>query len=157
MKQWFYGLNAREQMSVMALALALLLYVVFVGVLEPLSDKRASLEQQNTVIAESLSDVDAMVSEIKQLRESGAQTNGKRNLTTLINRSTSRLQLPVSRLQPNSRGEIQVRLEDAAFDDMLKWLHEMEYREGLLVREVSMTQGRSSGRVNVTVRMAQAG
>jgi type II secretory pathway component PulM len=50
-----------------------------------------------------------------------------------------------------------VRLEAAAFDDLLMWLHEMEYTEALLVREVSVTQAGSAGRVNATVRIAQAG
>jgi len=67
------------------------------------------------------------------------------------------LRLQVSRLQPNSRGEIQVRLENAAFDDLLQWLHQMEYREGLLVREVSVTQTGAVGRVNATVLIGQAG
>jgi type II secretory pathway component PulM len=67
------------------------------------------------------------------------------------------MQLPVIRLQPNSRGEIQVRVENASFDDVIKWLHEMESGEGLLVREVSLTQANAAGRVNVTVRIAEAG
>ena len=67
------------------------------------------------------------------------------------------MNLPVSRLQPNSRREIQVRLESAAFDDLIAWLHQMEYGERLLVREVSITQAGSAGRVNATVRIAQAG
>ena len=58
---------------------------------------------------------------------------------------------------PNSRGEIQVRFEAAEFDDLLQWLYEMESVEGLLVREASITQTGSSGRVNATVRLAQAG
>ena len=75
----------------------------------------------------------------------------------LINESTSRLQLPVIRLQPNSQGEIQVRLENAVFDDVLKWLYEMEYTEHMLVREVSLTQANAPGLVNITARIAEAG
>lgn len=157
MRQWFASLNQREQMSVMALSVALVLYLLFQFVWVPLDARRDSLAQQNIAVAESLVRVDAMVSELNQLRESGASVGAKRNLTSLINQSTSQLQLAVSRLQPNSRGEIQVRLENAAFDDILKWLHTMEYREGLLVREVSITQAGATGRVNATVRMAQAG
>lgn len=157
MKDWFLALNQREQMSLMALSLALVAYVLFEFVWSPLAVERESLAQQNVAISESLVRVDAMVSELQQLRDSGAQVGAKRNLTRLINQSTGRLKLAVSRLQPNSRGEIQVRLENAAFDDVLKWLHEMEYREGLLVREVSITQAGTTGRVNATVRMAQAG
>jgi len=157
MREWFHGLNQREQMSVMALGVAVVLYSLFQFVWTPLAAKRDSLAMQNTAVAESLVRVDAMVSELQALKSSGASVGTRRNLTSVINQSTGRLNLPVSRLQPNSRGEIQVRLENAGFDDLLKWLHEMEYREGLLVREVSITQGGATGRVNATVRMAQAG
>jgi general secretion pathway protein M len=157
MKEWFSQLNQREQLSLLALGLVLALYLLYILLWSPLHDMRESLQQQNRVVAGSLQRVDAMVSELLHLRESGAQAGSRRNLTSLINQSTSRLQLQVTRLQPNSRGEIQVRLENAAFDDVLRWLHQIEYREGLLVREVSITQAGSTGRVNLTVRIAQAG
>jgi type II secretory pathway component PulM len=157
MKDWFLQLNQREQTSLLALGLALALYVFYMFIWSPLDSMRDSLQVQNQGVAGSLQRVDTMVSEILQLRDSGTQTSSRRNLTSLINQSTGRLQLQVTRLQPNSRGEIQVRLENAAFDDVLLWLHEMEYREGLLVREVSITQAGVVGRVNATVRIAQAG
>jgi general secretion pathway protein M len=156
MKDWLQQLNQREQVSLLALGFALAAYLLYMLVWSPLDGMRDSLQVQNQGVAGSLQRVDAMVSEILQLRDSGTQTHSRRNLTTLINQSTSRLQLQVTRLQPNSRGEIQVRLENAAFDDILLWLHEMEYREGLLVREVSITQAGTVGRVNATVRIAQA-
>jgi len=156
-KDWYLSLNQREQLSLLVLAIALGLYVLYIAVWSPLDTRRDELALQNRAQAESLTRVDAMVSEVMQLRDSGVSAGARRNLTSLINQSTRRLQLPVSRLQPNSRGEIQVRLENAAFDDVLGWLYEMEYREGLLVREVSITQAGAVGRVNATVRIAQAG
>jgi type II secretory pathway component PulM len=157
MKEWFSQLTQRDQVSLLALALALGLYLLYMMVWSPLDEGREQLALQNAAIAQSQLRVDAMVSELLQIRKSGASTSAKRNLLSVINQSTSRLQLPVIRLQPNSRGEIQVRLENASFDDVLKWLHQMEYKEGLLVREVSLTQTGTSGRVNVTVRIAEAG
>lgn len=157
MKAWFGQLNQREQMSLLALGLALALYLLYIVIWSPLDSGRGRLEVQNRTVASTLQRVDAMVSEVLQLRDSGVQAGSRRNLTSLINQSTSRQQLQVSRLQPNSRGEIQVRMENAAFDDVLLWLHEMEYREGLLVREVSITQAGTTGRINATVRIAQAG
>ncbi|MEJ2530794.1 MAG: type II secretion system protein M [Halioglobus sp.] len=157
MKSWFLQLNQREQLSLLVLGLAIGLYLLYMLIWSPLDGARDRLALQNESVATSLQRVDAMVSEITRLRESGARPGARRNLTSLINQSTSALALPVSRLQPNSRGEIQVRLESAAFDDLLTWLYQMEYREGLLVREVSVTQAGSVGRVNATVRIAQAG
>jgi type II secretory pathway component PulM len=158
-RSWFLQLSQREQLSLLVLAVALSLYLLYMLVWSPLSGQRDRLEAQNRGVAASLQRVDAMVSEVLQLRagegRSGAGT--RRNLTSLINQSTGRMQLAVTRLQPNSRGEIQVRFEAAAFDDLLRWLYEMESGEGLLVREVSITQSGSTGRVNATVRLAQAG
>lgn len=157
MKAWFLQFNQREQLSLLALALALALYLLYQLVWSPLDERRDQLALQNRGVAESLQRVDVMVSELVQLRDSDTRATTRRNLTSLVNQSTSRWELQVNRLQPNSRGELQVRLESAAFDDLLAWLHDLEFGEGLLVREVSITESGAAGRVNATVRVAQAG
>ena len=157
MKQWFAGLTQREQLSLLIMGGAVALYLLYMLLLAPLSEARDRMATQNQGVAGSLQRVDVLVSQIMLLRESGNDSGARRNLTSLINRSTSGFSLQVNRLQPNSRGEIQVRLENAVFDDLVAWLHQMEYTEGLLVREASVTQAGAPGRVNVTVRLAQAG
>lgn len=157
MKSWYSQLTQREQLSLLLMGLALGLYLVYVLMVSPLNGARDQLARQNEGVAESLQRVDVMVSQIMTQRNSGAPGRQRRNLTTLINRSTAAMDLQVSRLQPNSRGEIQVRMEGASFDDLLAWLHQVEHRESLLVREVSITQAGTAGRVNATIRLAQAG
>jgi general secretion pathway protein M len=157
MKEWFSRLEQREQMSLLLLGFAFLLYLVYMFVWSPLDSKREQLIVQNGAIAESRARVDAMASQLLQLRKGGAQVSTGGNLTSVINESTGRYKLPVIRLQPNSRGEIQVRLENAPFDNVLQWLHEMEHGKGLLLREVSVTQTGTVGLVNITVRVAEAG
>lgn len=156
MKEWFAGLNQREQLSLVALGFALGLYLLYMLAWAPLADRREELALQNVRVAESLQRVDAMVSEIISLRDEGGASTAQRNLTALVNQSTNRHGLQVSRLQPNSRGDIQVRLENAVFDDLLAWLDQMENREGLLVTEVAITKTKTAGRVNATIRIAQA-
>ncbi|MEH6593213.1 MAG: type II secretion system protein GspM [Halioglobus sp.] len=155
MKAWFARYNPREQLSLLLLAAAVVAYVLYFFTWSPIATKRDEMAARNHSAVEVLQRVDAMVSEVLRLRESGEGVSQKRNLTSIINQSTSKLGLAVSRLQPNSRGEVQVRLEAAVFDDILKWLHEMEYTQGLLVREVSITQTGTAGRVNASVRIAQ--
>ena len=156
MRNWFAGLTQREQLSLMVMCLALGLYLLYVLLVAPLGQARDQLAAQNKGVAESLQRVDVMVSQIMALRDSGASGKQRRNLTSLINRSTAAAKLQVSRLQPNSRGEIQVRMEGAAFDDLMAWLYQVEHRDNLLVREVSITQAGAAGVVNATVRLAQA-
>ncbi|MGY8860879.1 MAG: type II secretion system protein GspM, partial [Pseudomonadales bacterium] len=101
MKEWFSQLNQREQLSLLLLGLALLLYLLYILVLSPLESQREQLIAQNSAVTQSQGRVDAMVSQLLQLRQGGAKAGAKRNLTSVINQSTSRLQLPVMRLQPN--------------------------------------------------------
>ena len=149
----------RDQISLLILAGFMILYIAYMVLWSPLDKLRNEMVQRNSATSQSLQRVDAMVSQIIRLRDTdGAQNgNARRNLTAVINQSTRRQGLAVSRLQPNSRGEIQVRLEAAAFDDLMSWLHAMEYSQSLLVLEVSITQAGDSGRVNATVRIGQAG
>lgn len=157
MKEWFAALEQREQLSLLLLAIAMGLYLFYILAWSPLDNRRGELKLQNSAIAESRVRVDAMVSQLLELRKGDGNQGARRNLTSEINQSTRRFELPVMRLQPNSRGEIQVRLENAPFDKVLQWLHEMEFSKGLMVREVSLTQTGTDGHINATVRVAQAG
>ena len=155
MKDWFTRYNQREQLSLLALAAVLGCYVLYFVIWAPVASMRDEMATRNRNASQVLQRVDAMVSEVLRLRNNGEGKSLKRNLTSIVNQSTSQLALPVSRLQPNSRGEIQVRLENAVFNDILQWLHDMEYRQSLLVREVSITQSGTAGRVNASIRIAQ--
>jgi len=155
MKQWFERFNSREQLSLLVLAIVLAVYFLYLLVWSPLAGKRDQVHALNASVAVSLQRVDAMVSEIIQLRQTGGGSNNRRNLTSVVNQTTSAAGLAVSRLQPNSRGEIQVRLEGASFAALMGWLYDIEYAQSLLVREVSITQTGTGGQVNATVRIGQ--
>ncbi len=77
MKEWFAQLNQREQMSLLVLGVAVALYLLYMFVWSPLDTRREQLALQNTAIAESQVRVDAMVSQLLQLREGGAQAGGQ--------------------------------------------------------------------------------
>jgi len=76
-------------------------------------------------------------------------------LVSAVSRSSELAGLPVRRLQPNSRGEVQVRYEGVNYDDLARWLHQIELVEGLLVVEASITQAGRSGGVSASVRVAR--
>jgi general secretion pathway protein M len=157
LKDWFSRYSPREQLSLLLMAAAIACYALYFVAWAPVAAMRDDMARRNNDAVKVLQRVDAMVSEVLLLRSTGSGVAAKRNLTSLINRSTGRFQLSVTRLQPNSRGEIQVRLEQAAFNDLLLWLHDIEYSQGLLVHEVSITQAGSPGAVNASVRIGQGG
>lgn len=157
MREWFEQRNLREQASLLLMAGAVLLWALYTLVWSPLDQRRDQLQANNLAAVASLARVDAMVSELQELRSSTAgQGPQERNLAALVNRGTQRLGLPVSRLQPGARGDLQVRLENAPFDRLVTWLHELEQREGLYIAELAVTPTEQAGRVNVTLRISEA-
>ena len=155
MNRWLQRFNTREQISLLIMSGAISLYVLFAWVWAPLDSLRDDMAQRNLATAELLQRVDAMVSEVLALKSAEGSNTPQRNLTSLITETTRSQNLSVARLQPNSRGDIQVRMEGAAFDEVISWLHLIEERERLLIRELSLTQAGGSGLVNVTVRLSQ--
>lgn len=156
-RQWFSRFTGREQLSLLALAAALAVFSAYHLIWSPVVAARDEMLRRNLASAESLQRVSAMVSEIAQRRESGDSGSQGRSITALVNQSSLEQGLTVTRLQPNSRGEVQVRFEAAAFDALMRWLDQLESGEGALVTELSLSESGTPGRVNATVRVAGGG
>jgi len=153
--RWLDRFTPREQLSLLLMGLAVAAWVGWMLLWTPLRDARNEMAQRNDATAVVLQRVDAMVSEILALRAGGNGGQRRGNLVALITSSTGAAGLAVSRLQPNSRGEVQVRFEAAAFNDLFAWLHRLESEEGILVAEVAISRAGTPGRVNATVRLGQ--
>ncbi len=155
MKKWFLMRPQNEQISLAVLAGALVVYGLWMGLLSPLQSARDEALAQNVRAAEVKQQVNAMVTEIQRLRGAGA-TLVKANLLTLVNQVSQSQGLPISRIQPSSNGELQVRFESVLFNDVVGFLHQLETVEGVIVREVALTQT-TVGVVSATIRLAQGG
>ena len=155
MKDWLQRFNIREQLSLLLMSGAIALYVLYAWVWTPLDSARDDMALRNQATRESLQRVEALVSEVLALKAAGGTNTSQRNLTSVINQTTRSQNLAVTRLQPNSRGDIQVRMENAPFDDVITWLHAIEQREKLVIQELSLTRGGGSGLINLTVRISQ--
>jgi general secretion pathway protein M len=154
LREWFQKYTQREQMYLLGAALAVLLYLLVVVIWQPLNDSRSEMETRNAQVAEQLARVRAMASELQQLQSSGT-TRSNTNMNQLINNSTNKFGIRPSRIQPNSRGETQIRFENVGFTALLRWLHQVENAEGILIHEVAINQGDRGGVVKATVRLGQ--
>lgn len=152
LREWFLKLTAREQAYLLALGLALVLYVLLMGVWRPLSQMRDDMAQRNAATEDKLSRVQALASELKQLKAAGVPV-GNRNMNQLINASTADVGIRPSRISPNSRGETQIRFENVGYPELMRWLYRMEYGEGIAVKEAAINQGDRGGLVKATIRL----
>jgi general secretion pathway protein M len=154
MRSRFSQLGPRDQIALALLAALLLLCVVWLLAWRPLAQSNAILARQNAASAQTLLGVTRLADEYHALRQRDDSAAASRaSLTEVVNRSIEAHGLAMSRFQPGSGGDVQLRLENAAFDAVLRWLHRLERGEGVSLRELSITRGAAPGLVNVSVRL----
>ncbi|MGB1174198.1 MAG: type II secretion system protein GspM [Luminiphilus sp.] len=152
MKEWFNSQSPRDQVALLLLAGSLAVFGLFQFVLAPASEARSQMALNNQLASAQLSRVETKVNRLLSLRESG---DGKQsqNLSSTLSAAAQNAGLTVKWLQPNSRGEVQVRFEGVDFDALLQWLQTVEGNEGLRVVDASVSDAGRSGGVNATLRV----
>jgi len=151
-RQWFESLSARDQVALMILGAAVGLWAFVFLIFIELDGRRERLVDGNQALAQKLHRVDLKVEQLAVLREGGG--DGQVNLTRTLSQASETHGLTVKRLQPNSRGEVQLRFEGVTFDGLLQFLEQIEGSAGLVVKEASISSAGRSGGVNATLRIA---
>ena len=152
MKKWLNSQSPRDQVALLLLTGFLLLFCVFQLALVPASEAREQMALNNQATLTQFSRVETKVSRLLSLRESGSG-NESQNLSSTLSAAAQNAGLTVKRLQPNSRGEVQVRFEAVDFDALLQWLQTVEGNEGLRIIDASVSDAGRSGGVNATLRV----
>ncbi len=139
-------------MALMILAAVLGVWMFIQVIFVELDGRRQSLMAGNEALASTLSRIDLKVEQLAALRADGGGVQV--NLTRTLSQLSETLGLPVKRLQPNSRGEVQIRFEGIAFDGLLQFLEQIEGSSGLVVVDGSISSAGNNGGVNATLRVS---
>lgn len=148
-------LSMRDQAMLAVLAGVLVLYALYQALWHPLAMANQRLENQNAAARKSLSAVTQMTAELRSLQQSNTASANQptENLTQLIDRTVAANGLRMSRFQPGSGGDVQVRLDNMSFDQVLRWLNELEAGQGVTIRELVIAPGSATGLVSVSARL----
>ena len=141
-------------MALMILAAVLGVWVFIQTIFVELDGRRERLTASNEALVLKLSRIDLKVEQLAALRSAGGGVQV--NLTRTLSQLSEALGLPVKRLQPNSRGEVQIRFEGVAFDGLLQFLEQIEGSSGLVVIDGSISSAGNNGGVNATLRVSGA-
>lgn len=151
MKQWLAGLNERERQIVIAGAALLLLILVYLLMWEPLLNKRAQLHTSVAAQAATYQWMQQAAGEIKQLsHRPGASVTSKGSVLGTIN-STAKSLLKgavVKRVEEDRQQGVRVWIEQAAFDDLVRWLGALRQQHGIHVTSLVTERHTKPGRVN---------
>jgi general secretion pathway protein M len=147
-------LSLRDQAMLALLAAALLLYLLYQMAWRPLAAANAQLQLQNAAATRTLETVAQLAAQYRQLKQGNAQGGPPQgSLTALVDQTVATNKLQMSRFQPGSGGDVQVRLDNAPFDQVLRWLHQLETQHRVAVKELAVSPGADGGLVSVSVRL----
>lgn len=150
--------SLRDQAMLVVLAAALLVYMLYQMLWQPLAASNRNLERQNESVAKSVANLNQLAAQYRELQKTNGPAGAGQGetLTQLVDQTVASNQLHMSRFQPGSSGDVQVRFDNASFDQVLRWLSELESKHGVTLRELSVSPGSDAGLVNVSVRLFRA-
>ncbi len=148
----FFKLSYRDQILLLCATLILFLSVVWFLILRPISDLSDEMSRRNELSRASLGRVQEMVSELRRLNVTQSLESQRGSSTAGINASALRYGLKISRLTPNNLGEIELRLENVKFSELIRWINYVESELGFTTIEAGLSVPRGRMKVNATLR-----
>lgn len=149
-------LAPRERVMVICGAVVVLLTVLYAGVWDPLvraqAERRLALEQARTL--------SARIEQIAvRVQGAGPSRRVDRSISLLAavdqtSRSETLGKAP-SRVQPEGDREVKVWLEGVAFDNLLRWLQELEVRYDISASSAEMERTDAAGVVDARVTLTR--
>lgn len=154
-RNWYGSKSAADQRALKLMAIVLVPALIYFALVFPLQRARGNL---TTEVMKQEAELATMQENVARVLASRGGGGGKlersgRRLSQLISDTAPQFNLIVSRLQPRGDNEVQVWLEDASFDDGLRWLHQMETGYGLQVASLNVSSGKASGIVKLQLKL----
>lgn len=145
-QNWWAGLAVREQRLVVIAAAVLAVGALYWFIWQPLQQgyatKQAALSQAQLQLAK-------LQQALPQLQQAGAsQGRVGGSLAQIVSNSSRSYNIRVSRMQPQNE-QLQLVLEDVPFEQLLRWLAQLQSTNGVKLVSLDVANTDSSGIVRV--------
>ncbi len=161
MREWFNSLAPREQWMVGAAAVVAGVMLYFLLVWEPLSKSSQRLDADLVDAGDLLVYLQQVRAEVQQLGGSRpvAQASSGRSLLAEVDSSSKRSGLGphIKRIQPEGQTSVRLWLEDAPFEPLAAWLHQLQSRQGIVLDAGSLDRDAKAGTVKARLTLKRSG
>jgi general secretion pathway protein M len=151
--RWLASRERNEQWVILALAATTVIVILWLGIWKPISDWREVEHNRFSNAQAALDWMRANEARARELARAGNAQGGERSLIPLITRSAELQNLQLTRLQPEANGAVSVVLQSQPFNEVVRWLHQLEQNNGIMVSRVSFDAQTEPGFVNAQIRL----
>ncbi len=158
MKEWWNGLQPRERRTLSIGAVVVVLSVIYFGLWEPFRNEVRQMEQAVEKNRALLAWMERSAAEVAALKGRAAAAapgrGGDRSLLALVDQTARRARLgpALKRVEPEGKEAVRVWLEQAAFDDVVRWITQLEQKSGVRIESITIDRQEAPGRVNARIR-----
>ena len=152
--RWFYGRERNEQLIIAGLAALVLVSLLWVAVWKPVSDWQVVEANRHDNAQQLIDWLRKNEQAAKQASRNNAQANQSgRALIPIITRAADAHELRLNRLQPESNGVISVVLQQQSFNQIIRWIAQLNENNGVSIERASFDSQDSPGYVNAQLRL----
>lgn len=159
-RERFLALQLRERWMLVVGGAALLITVLYLAVIEPLTQAhamRSSALEASRGVAIQLEQAAQLV-QSQSGRNPAASAGRGVSLMAAVDQASKQGQLGKgpARIQPEGDREVRVWFEDVSFDALLRWTADLHTRYGVNVQTMDVEPQAAPGRVNVRFSLVRA-
>ncbi|RLJ16126.1 type II secretion system protein M [bacterium endosymbiont of Escarpia laminata] len=159
--QWLSSKTPQERIALIAGVTTPVLLLAYLLFWLPFAQEIDQQSHQLKDRQENLAWMQKAASEVMQLRGEGSTTtpaNSNEALFTLIDRTAKkhRLRHAIKRLKPQGSDRVQIWIEQASFDGIIKWLGLLQARHVVSIISLNIDRQEKPGLVNARLDLERA-
>ncbi|PTU31929.1 hypothetical protein CJD38_04390 [Stenotrophobium rhamnosiphilum] len=159
LQDWFRTLAPRERLLVSVGGVVIAITILYLGIWEPLSkahDKRETDLAASQALAQRLEVIASTVQKAQANGGGPVINNGASLLSTVDQASKSgTLGKPLSRIQPEGDSEVKVWVDAVNFEALVRWISELESRNGISIKTADVEKSTLPGTVNARLSLVR--
>jgi len=145
---------AKEQMILSALGVLIVCALLYLFVFEPIVSWRAQEAKKLMANERLATQVNSLVDRY-QARKSSGKAGVSEGLAVLVDKSLREYDLSMQGFQPGKKNDARLRLSNVAYQPLTQWLYDLEYRYGISIEELTVSQAKEPGLLMASVRLRQ--
>jgi len=152
-KAWYSSLDEKDQKISIVAAVIITLLIIYLILLSPVNDSVSSLEKEVAAKQKTINWMKAQVPIILSSKGGPSARTSNQALSSIVNTTTNRFNLPVSRRDSKSPNEMQIWFDNVSFDSFLRWSNELKTRHGVSISTANIRSQDSNGITSINVKL----
>lgn len=142
-----------EKRILAILGIFVVICLFYLLVVDTLVSWRAQEERQLLANQKIYTQVTRLAHRFEQ--QKAAPNANSEGLATVIDKSLQKNGLTMRGFQPGKNNDARLRLSDVAYEALVQWLYDVEYKHNITIEELSISQAKTAGLLMANIRVRQ--